>query len=189
MRGRRFLASLVLAAASVGASGCVASRGDGPGASESAQTERKSSALTRLGSGTWEVPATTDDERRFPLVHAWVEASVANVRFDKRVFVEVRAAYEGGAVVRTVWPAWYRGGLAGGRERWGSDAIEIFPNGGPNATKLASAVAYRLRMQHNETGLGDEMVVTDWQSIDGTGALPAMTSSTALRNAATTALT
>jgi phosphatidylserine/phosphatidylglycerophosphate/cardiolipin synthase-like enzyme len=178
---RRRLAALLVASAfaasSVVVSGCSVAASDDPATSEAAQTERRSSALARLGSGTWDTPvtpATTDDERRFPLVHAWVDASVANVRADKRVFVEVRAAYEGGAVVRTIWPAWQRGALEGGRERWGSDAIEIFPTGGPNGTKLKGAVAYRLRMQHDETGHGDEMVVTDWERLYGEGALPSL---------------
>jgi phosphatidylserine/phosphatidylglycerophosphate/cardiolipin synthase-like enzyme len=178
------LAPLLLATAlgtlgvgsSLGATGCSsAASEDDAASSEAAQTERRSSALARHGSGTWQVPATTDDERRWPMVHAWVDASVANVRRDKRVFVEVRAAYEGGAVVRTLWPAWHRGGLDNNRERWGSDAIEIFPNGGPNGARLEGAVAFRLRMQHDETGRGDEMVVTEWERLYGDGALPSST--------------
>ncbi len=165
---KRFALAALLALAA-----CTAAPADDDAESnEAAQTERRSSALARLGSGTWSPPAANDIERQFPLVRAWVDASVANVRRDKRVFVEVRAKYDNGAVMRTIWPAWSRGGLENGRERWGTDAIEIFPNGGPNGSRLVGSVAFRLRMQHDETGQGDEMVVTEWEKLYGDGPLP-----------------
>ena len=170
-------AAFALAALAAAPAACTSAAADDAASSESAQTERRSTALTRLGSGTWETPPASDVERQFPMVHAWVDASVAasaSGGAHKRVFVEVRAAYEGGAVVRTLWPAWSRGRLEGGRERWGSDAIEIFPNGGPNGARLTGSVAFRLRMQHDETGRGDEMVVTDWERLYGRGALPSL---------------
>jgi len=114
--------------------------------------------LSWHGAGTWTDPETPD------VVYAWVDARVANVAYHKRVWVEVAAPYPDGMVMRTLLPASYRYGFPGGSEKWGTDAIEIYPDGGPNGTALAGPVMARLRMQY------DGIVVTDWQPLFGDGA-------------------
>lgn len=125
--------------------------------------------LSVEGLGTWRDEA--DEEAGHDVLRAWVDARVANTRYDKRVFVEVLAPYEGGAFLRALFPAVYRGGL-GTDERWGVDDIEIYPTGGPNGAALAGPVAVRLRLQHDVDGDGgDEMAMTPWTTLHGSGEL------------------
>ncbi|MCA9608521.1 MAG: hypothetical protein KC619_23110 [Myxococcales bacterium] len=135
-----------------------------PGRHDTAALEAPGWALSTAGTGTWEVDGEPG------LVHAWVDARVANLRYDKRVFVEVLAPYEGGRFMRTLHHAVHRAPEADGRERWGTDAIEIYPEGGPWGAHLAGPVAYRLSMQHSVDG-EERMVVTPWRALYGEGAL------------------
>lgn len=111
--------------------------------------------------GTWVEPS------HFGTVHAWVDARVANVRFDKRVFVEVFAPY-GETAIRTLHVMEHRGSL-GAFERWGADTIEMFPAHGPEGRALTGPVLHRFRMQH-DLGAGDVMVSTPWEVLFGEGA-------------------
>lgn len=111
--------------------------------------------------GTWVVP------EHLGTVHAWVDARVANVRFDERVFVEVFAPY-GDTAIRTLHVMEHRGAL-GAFERWGADTIELFPAHGPEGRALTGPVLYRFRMQH-DLGAGDVMVATPWEVLYGEGA-------------------
>jgi phosphatidylserine/phosphatidylglycerophosphate/cardiolipin synthase-like enzyme len=111
--------------------------------------------------GTWVVP------QHLGTVHAWVDARVANVRFDKRVFVEVFAPY-GDTAIRTLHVMEHRGPL-GAFERWGADTIELFPAHGPGGRALTGPVLHRFRMQH-DLGAGDVMVATPWEVLYGEGA-------------------
>ncbi len=136
--------------------------------------------LSVNGSGTWidaesatdpdadgaaEVAALADPD----LVHAWVDARVANLRYDKRVLVDVVARYQDGVVMRVLAPAEYRLPLSGGDERWGTDAIEIYPHG-PGGLALDGPVGFRVRLQHDLDGDGvDEMVATPWRTLYGDG--------------------
>ncbi|MCU0676050.1 MAG: phospholipase D-like domain-containing protein [Myxococcota bacterium] len=110
--------------------------------------------------GTWVVP------EHLGTVHAWVDARVANVRFDKRVFVEVFAPY-GDTAIRTLHVMEHRGPL-GAFERWGADTIELFPAHGPEGRALTGPVLHRFRMQH-DLGAGDVMVATPWEVLYGEG--------------------
>lgn len=141
--------------------GCAA-----PGDAGSAALEAPGWALSTAGTGTWE--EAREDEH--VLVRAWVDAWVANLRYDKRVFVEVLAPYGGGRFLRTLHPAQHRANEGDGRERWGTDEIEIYPEGGPWGAPLAGPVAYRLSMQHAVDGQ-DRMVHTPWRVLYGDGAL------------------
>lgn len=116
------------------------------------------------GSGTWQEPSDAE------VVRAWVDARVANLRYHKRVFVEVAAPYGAGPeFMRSLVVADYEQSI-GGAERWGTDAIEIYPDGGPNARSLAGPVVARLRIQHDLDGDGrDEMAVTGWFALYGEG--------------------
>ncbi len=126
--------------------------------------------LALHASDTWIDPV--DDDARPPewsVVRAWVDARVANARFDKRVFVEVDVPYDDGSRMRTLYTAWHRGAL-GGHERWGTDEIELYVDGGPDAAHIDGAVGARLRLQHDLDGDGrDEMVVTPWFTLWGEG--------------------
>jgi phosphatidylserine/phosphatidylglycerophosphate/cardiolipin synthase-like enzyme len=122
--------------------------------------------------GTWD-EAGPDGSA---VVRAWVDAEVANRRYDKHVVVEVAAPHPAGWV-RTLHPAAYEGvisGVGGGaRERWGADTIELFPDGGPGGGMTGPAVV-RVRVQDDVDGDGqDEMVVTPWRRLWGDGALVA----------------
>ena len=95
-----------------------------------------------------------------PVTRAWVDARVANVRYHKRVLVEVLAPHPAGWA-RTIHPAAYEGDLGGGAERWGAETIELFGEG--------AAIA-RVRLQHDADGDGvDEMVMTPWRHLAGDG--------------------
>ncbi len=161
--------ALVSALSGVGA-GCGASPEDdtGTNAGESAVTA-PASVLRVLGRGTWRpegVPAST--------LNAWVDVRVANVRFEKRVLVEVLARYEGGAVLRTLHPARYKSAADASGERWGTDAIQLFPAAGPGGARLSGPVIFRVRLQHDLNGDGrDEMVTTAWLALHGDGAVRA----------------
>jgi len=124
--------------------------------------------LAPQGSGTW-----TDDENDpgVPaVVYAWVDAKVVNRRFDKRVFVEVAQQFAGGAIIRTLHPTKHKGALGSDYEVWGTDAVEIYPDGGPNGSALKEPVLYRLRMQEDPDDDGvDQMVITDWYALYGEG--------------------
>jgi phosphatidylserine/phosphatidylglycerophosphate/cardiolipin synthase-like enzyme len=123
--------------------------------------------LSPIASGTWTDPA---DDPAFEVVHAWVDLRVANRRFDKRVFVEIAAPYGPGRTIRTLHAASYRSPLGGGKERWGTDRIEIYPKGGPHGASLSGPVLYRLRMQEDPDGDGrDQMLVTAWTQLHGEG--------------------
>ena len=125
--------------------------------------------LSTAGSGTWQ--EETDPESEYDVVFGWVDAMVANMRFHKRVYVEVLAPYDNGAFMRVLLPAYFRASAGHDRERWGTDAIEIYPDGGPNGASLSGPVLFRLRLQHDVEGDGtDEMVLTEWQTLYGEGA-------------------
>ena len=126
--------------------------------------------LSAVGSGTWK-DEVEEGEEDPGIVRAWVDGKVANRRFHKRVLVEVAAPYEGGAVMRTLHPADFETDLGDGYERWGTSAIEVYPEGGPHGRKLSGPVLYRLRMQEDPDGSGHErMVVTPWATLLGEGA-------------------
>ncbi|MCB9601652.1 MAG: hypothetical protein H6720_15115 [Sandaracinus sp.] len=110
--------------------------------------------------GTWVVP------EHLGTVHAWVDARVANVRYDKRVFVEVYQPF-GDTAIRTLHVTEHRGAL-GDFERWGTDTIELFPAHGPSGRVASGPSLFRFRVQHDR-GRGDEMVVTPWEVLFGEG--------------------
>lgn len=113
--------------------------------------------------GTWTVEGEPD------VVRAWVDVRVANVRYHKRVLVEVAAPY-GSRWMRTVHVAEYRGPLGEATERWGANTIEIYPEGGPRGLPLDGPVMVRVRFQHDLDGDGrDEMVTTSWRRVFGEG--------------------
>ena len=119
------------------------------------------------GYGTWTEPDETDNA--FEVIHGWVDARVQNRRFDKRVMVEVAYPY-GDAVMRTLHPARFKSDLGGGHENWGTDTVEIYPDGGPHGTDLSGPVMFRLRMQEDPDNDGqDQMVVTGWSVLYGDG--------------------
>ena len=128
--------------------------------------------LAPLAHGTW-----VDDEvdhGDFGFVRGWVDARVRDRRYHKRVFVEVAAPYPG-AVMRTLHPMRYLSELGDGWQRWGTDSVEIFPDGGPRGSRLAGPVLYRLRMQEDPDGDGrDQVVVTAWAPLYGEGEPVAM---------------
>jgi len=122
--------------------------------------------LTIDATGTW----TNDDSP--DAVFAWVDARVANTRYDKRVLIDVIAPYEDGVFMRTLSPARYKGNLDSGYERWGTDAIELYPTGGPDGRVLAGPVAVRARIQYDANGDGnDEMLATPWRRLYGNSPL------------------
>lgn len=150
---------LLLAIGAV-AVGCTDSTSD-----DLAAGDRGATAPTWLldveGHGTW----TEEPD----VVHAWLDARVANVRYHKRVLVEVAAPY-GEVWMRTIHVAQYRETLADGWERWGADTLEIYPTGGPGGAELTGDVVARVRFQHDLDGDGaDEMLTTSWVSIHGNG--------------------
>lgn len=115
------------------------------------------------GHGTW------TDKASPKVVRAWVDARVNNRRFHKRVFVELTAPH-GKATMRTLHRAWYKGGAGNGFERWGTDTLEIYPTGGPLGAQLSGQVLFRLRLQEDPDGDGqDQAVVTPWQPLYGSG--------------------
>lgn len=122
--------------------------------------------LSTLGTGTWQDPKYADTTR------GWVDIKVRNRRMEKRVWVEVAAPYEGGAIMRTLHPAWFKGDMGNGYERWGMDTVEIFPTGGPKGAHLEGPVVYRLRMQEDPDNDGkDQVVVSGWSRLFGEGVL------------------
>ena len=128
--------------------------------------------LSLWDSGTWKDPRTG-------LERAWVDARVANVRYEKRVFIELAAPFAGGRELRFMAQATHRGGLNDGAERWGTEVFELYPNWGEprSATQPLDAmhgVRMRARLQHDADGDGvDEMVVTGWRLLgSGSAAEP-----------------
>ena len=165
MRSASERVALLLA---IALAGCAADTASEPAPSEPGPTERSDALvaspewlLRTEASGTWIVP------EHLGTVHAWLDARVANVRYDKRVFVEVYAPYGEGVAIRTLHVTTHRGAI-GSFERWGTDTIEIYPTDGPGGRALSGPVLYRLRMQH-DLGSGDVMVVTPWQLLYGEG--------------------
>ncbi len=121
------------------------------------------------GSGTW--TEVDDEDGEVAVVYAWVDARVANLRYHKRVFVDVFTNYAGATSMRVLLPASHRDTLVDGYERWGTDAIEIYPRG-PHGSERVGAVGFRLRLQHDLDGDGDdEMVTTPWRRLYGDGEL------------------
>ena len=118
--------------------------------------------LRPAGHGTWPDPEDPS------VLRAWVDARVANVRYAKRVFVEVRAPHGEAGVLRLLLPCAPRE-TGGPVERWGTDAIELYPAGGPGGAPLSGPVLYRLRMQHAEGG-AERMIATSWATLHGAGA-------------------
>ena len=160
----RSLAACILAAATFSAA-CSSAGADAGERVESVgqQATAPSWMLDIDDHGTW----TQEDEP--DVVHAWLNARVANVRYHKRVLVEVAAPYDG-AWMRTMHVAQYRGPLGEGTERWGADTIEIYPEGGPWGATLDGPVMARVRFQHDLDNDGqDEMVTTSWQKVYGQG--------------------
>jgi len=122
--------------------------------------------LSAEGSGTWTDPDKPD------VVFAWVDLRVANVRYHKRVLVDVVAPYDDGVFMRTMSPATFERSLDNNLERWGTSAIELYPTGGPGGRQLSGPVAFRARIQHDADGdQRDEMVATPWQRLYGDGEL------------------
>jgi len=163
MRSATDLAALgLLGWVLLGAPGCAGENTDDLDAGD-----RQATAPTWLldveGHGTWtEQP---------DVVNAWLDARVANVRYHKRVLVEVAAPYDE-AWMRTLHVAESRETRHNGWERWGADTLEIFPTGGPNGAELTGDVVARVRFQHDLDGDGaDEMLTTAWVSIHGNGAV------------------
>jgi len=131
--------------------------------------------VRHAGSGTW-IPAlppgATPKDPAHEIVRGWVDAQVLNARFNKRVLVEVSVPYENGTEVRTLAPAWYKSSRGDGTEIWGTDALEIYPLGGPHGARMAAPAVFRVRMQHDVNGDGqDEMYVTAWARLHGEGEL------------------
>jgi phosphatidylserine/phosphatidylglycerophosphate/cardiolipin synthase-like enzyme len=134
------------------------------------------------GKGSWTESATDAPQEHVAgqrVVHAWVDARLADRRYHKRVFVETASPYSaspsaaGAVVLRTLHPAKYKRSAGGGAEEiWGTDTIEIYPDGGPHGATLSGPVLFRLRMQEDIDGDGiDEIVATAWQKLYGEGPL------------------
>ncbi len=137
-----------------------------PAAAKADSAEAPERLITVHGFGTWQ---DAEGEAEWSTQKAWVDARVANWRFDKRVFVEVDVPYEEGSRMRVLYDAGYRGAL-GDDERWGTDAIEIHVDGGPDAAVLSGPVGARLRVQADLNGDGvDEVRVTPWFTLFGVG--------------------
>jgi len=161
----RALSALLLASVLAACAPLADREDEGRSAASQAGVHAPSWLLEHAGAGSW-LDATK-------LRRAWADVRVANVRFDKRLFAEVVARYEGGATITTLHPARYKGAL-GAHERWGTDAIEIHETG-PNGARLSGDVFLRFRVQHDVDGDGrDDMAETDWARLfgDGTGVAP-----------------
>ncbi len=150
----------------------------GSGKADGAGEDGAAGRLEHLDHGTWTEPSG-DGEQIYAVLRAWVDARVRNERFHKRVFVEVDAPYAGGAHMRTLYPAWFKSAHGAAHERWGTDAIELYLDGGPHGAKLEGTVHHRLRLQSDVDGDGtDEMVLTSWRplhQVAGASAPPAAT--------------
>ena len=156
VRRRARFALLAALAASMG--GCASAPVEAP--SQSSLASAPEWLVRTEAKGTWIVP------EHLGTVHAWVDARVANVRYDKRVFVEVYQPF-GDTAIRTLHVAEHRGAL-GDFERWGTDTIELFPAHGPSGRVASGPALHRFRVQHDR-GHGDEMVVTPWEVLFGEG--------------------
>lgn len=122
--------------------------------------------LAPAGHGTWD---DTEAGSEYRLERAWIDLNVKNRRFHKRVLVEVAAPYATGTI-RTLLPAAFERTLSDGWERWGTDSVEIYPDGGPHDAALSGPVLYRLRLQADPDDDGaDQMVVTGWIPLFGEG--------------------
>jgi len=133
--------------------GCVAPEvDDGQSATRSSSV---SSVLAHAERGTWVQGG---------VLRAWADASVTNVRYDKRVLAEVATPYANGAWITTLHDATHKGAI-GGRERWGVDTIELHQVG-PNGAAPSGSALVRFRMQYDLDRDGrDEMIETDWASL------------------------
>ena len=164
------IATRYLLAASVLAIGCAGE----PVAEHARQSQGVADAPSWLievdGSGTFtDVDGEAEEAGEAAVVYAWVDARVANLRYHKRVFVDVFTSYAGATSMRVLVPASYSDSLADGYERWGTDAIEIYARG-PHGSARVGAVGFRLRLQHDIDGDGDdEMVTTPWRRLYGEG--------------------
>ena len=138
-----------------------------PARAEKSDAPRRAppSLIAPLESGIWRDPA----DRR-TLQRVWVDARVANLRFEKRVFVEFVSTYQGGRAVRSLHPASFKSKL-GADERWGTDSIEIYRTHGGRALSATHPPRFRLRMQSDDPeSMSERIFITPWQLLDEAGA-------------------
>lgn len=127
---------------------------DGPSAARAA---RVAWLIEHAAHGTWNDGGT---------LRAWADVSVANVRYHKRVLAEVATPYANGTWITTLHDATHKGSIEG-RERWGTDTIEIHELG-PNRARRSGDALVRFRIQHDVDNDGrDEMIETEWTSLTG----------------------
>ena len=119
--------------------------------------------------GTWlEYHPEVSNDIGIPIIRGWVAARVVNHRYHKRIIAEIDAPYANGARIRTLVPLIYEGPLSHGRERWGTDSIELYPRHGPGGSSLRGGVGVRLRIQHtSENGPTDKVSTTPWTTLHG----------------------
>lgn len=130
--------------------------------------EQLRALITLEAHGSWSEVHTTETED-FDLTRIWVEARVANFRFDKRIFVELDVPYDNGARIRFLAPLAYYHTLADGKERWGTDDLVFYPNNGPNGAILEGGIGIRLRLQHTGDDGNETVSATPWQAVTGFG--------------------
>ena len=103
-----------------------------------------------LGSGLWPDPK---GKKGMPVVHGWIDFAVKNYDYHKKMAVKVSIERENGALEEFLYRPRFRGMLPDGRERWGTDASELFPDHGPHG-KITD-VRFSYCVQADADGDGD----------------------------------
>lgn len=89
------------------------------------------------------------------LVRGFVDFAVNNYEFHKKVAVKLRVTRDNGVVEEYLYRPRFKGQLDDGRERWGTDAIELFPQGGPNGNLKSVDVSYLVQADVDGDGQRD----------------------------------
>jgi len=102
--------------------------------------------------GLWPEPKKVGGHQ---VVHGFVDFAVNNYEFHKKVAVKLRVTCENGVVEQYLYRPRYKGQLDDGRERWGTDAIELFPAGGANGAIKHVDVSYLVQADVDGDGQRD----------------------------------
>lgn len=105
-----------------------------------------------LDHGFWKA---TDGPTGHNVVGGYVDFSVQNYEFHKKMAVKVSVTRENGAVEEFLYRPRFKGSLPNGREKWGTDEIRLYPNSGPHGAIKHVDVSYMVQADINGDRLRD----------------------------------
>jgi phosphatidylserine/phosphatidylglycerophosphate/cardiolipin synthase-like enzyme len=125
----------------------------------------------RMGSSLHSAPGTVAEDWLVPLDHGlwadpefegtvrgYVDFSVRNYAYDKTLALRSRVTRANGVVEQYLYHLEYRGTEADGRERWGTDLIELYPESPHHGDITAVDFGYQVVVDADGDGQDDLMV-------------------------------